>query len=304
MSLSKNNYPVVCYGEILWDVLADTCVPGGAPMNVAYHLKKLGINPGLISRVGHDDDGKRLIQKMESNHISTDFFQMDFKLNTGKVNATAGENNEVIYEITKPVAWDNIQWDDNFESLLSDAQYFVFGSLVTRRKESRNTLYKLLEIAKYKVLDINLRSPHYTRQIVEKLLNDVNLLKLNQAELELITGWFTSYKNDTDRIKILQDRFHIPNIVVTRGSEGSVFNTNGRFYEHPGFVVVVADTIGSGDAFLAGLISKLTIGASPSEVLEFSSALGALVASHTGPCPEYELDEIHGLIEVGSVQKI
>ncbi len=66
----------------------------------------------------------------------------------------------------------------------------------------------------------------------------------------------------------------------------------------------VADTIGSGDAFLAGLISKLTIGASPSEVLEFSSALGALVASHTGPCPEYELDEIHGLIEVGSVQKI
>jgi fructokinase len=302
MSLSENNYPVVCYGEILWDVLADSCVPGGAPMNVAYHLKKLGINPALITRVGLDVDGERLVQIMERNHISTDFFQMDFKLNTGKVNATAGENNEVIYEIIKPVAWDNIQWDDNLESLVSNARYFVFGSLVTRCKESRDTLYKLLEIAKYKVLDINLRPPHYSRHIVEELLDEVSLLKLNQAELELITGWFTSFKHDTDRMKILQDKFHIPNIVVTRGSKGSVFNIHGKFYEHPGFVVELADTIGSGDAFLAGLISKLSIGARPTEALEFSSALGALVARHTGPCPEYNAEEILGLIEAGYIK--
>jgi fructokinase len=302
VSLPENNYPVVCYGEILWDVLPTNTVPGGAPLNVAYHLKKLGINPALITKIGPDIDGKKLIRLMGENEISTDFFQMDFELNTGKVNATVGENNEVVYDITKPVAWDNIQWDDNFTSLVSDSRYFVFGSLVTRTKESRNTLFKLLEIAKYKVLDINLRSPHYTRQIIEKLLDDVSLLKLNLAELELITGWFSNYKNEHDRIRILQDKFHIPNIVVTRGSNGSVFNTNGVFCQHPGFVVKLADTIGSGDAFLAGLISKLSQGVNPSEALAFASAMGALVASYTGPCPQYEVKEIQSLIETGVVQ--
>ena len=302
MSLAENNYPVVCYGEILWDVLPGSMVPGGAPMNVAYHLKKLGINPMLISKVGSDDEGKKLIQLMESNNISTDFFQMDFTLNTGKAIAIAGQNNEITYDIVKPVAWDNIQWEANFISLLSDASYFVFGSLVTRCEESRNTLYRLLEMAQFKVLDINLRPPHYTRKIIERILQGVSLLKLNLAELELITGWFANYKNETDRIKILQDKFHIPTIVVTRGGNGSVLNKNGTFYEHPGFAVELADTIGSGDAFLAGLITKLSQGAAPSEALAFSSALGALIASYTGPCPEYEVQEIYNLIDAGVVQ--
>jgi fructokinase len=302
VSLPENNYPVVCYGEILWDVLLSGAVPGGAPMNVAYHLKKLGINPALITRVGHDNDGKKLIQLMEQNDISTEFFQIDFELNTGRVNATAGGNNEVIYDIKKPVAWDNIQWDVHLASLLSDSLYFVFGSLITRTEESRDILFRLLEMARYKVLDINLRSPHYTRKIIEKLLNDISLLKLNLAELELITGWFSSYKNEADRIKILQDKFKIPNIVVTRGSNGAVFCTNGNFYEHPGFTVNVADTVGSGDAFLAGLISKLSQGGSPAEALEFSSALGALIASYTGPCPMYDVKEIQNLIEAQAVK--
>jgi len=67
MNFSENNYPIVCFGEILWDVLPTGAVPGGAPMNVAYHLKKLGINPALITRVGLDDEGKKLIQLIERN---------------------------------------------------------------------------------------------------------------------------------------------------------------------------------------------------------------------------------------------
>ena len=89
MSLPENNYPVVCYGEILWDVLPTGAVPGGAPMNVSYHLNKLGVSPALISRVGLDDEGKKLIQLMEKNNISTDYFQMDFDLVTGKVTKLA-----------------------------------------------------------------------------------------------------------------------------------------------------------------------------------------------------------------------
>jgi len=301
MKLPENKHHVVCFGEILWDVLPSNVVPGGAPMNVAYHLKKLGINPTLITRVGLDNYGKKLIQLMEKNDISTDFFQMDFELNTGKVSVTAGDGDDIIYDIIKPVAWDNMQWDDNFIALLSTSTYFVFGSLIARNGVSRNILFKLLEIAKNKVFDINLRPPHYSREILERLLMDLSLLKLNLVELDLLTGWFSDYKNETDRIKILQDRFHIPNIVLTKGSHGSVLNFHGTFYEHPGFTVELADAVGSGDAFLAGLILKLSQKAAPLEALEYSNALGALIASYDGPCPKYDIEEIQNLIETKSV---
>ena len=299
MNLPGNRYPVVCYGEILWDVLPDDIVPGGAPMNVAYHLNKLGIQPALITRVGLDNEGKKLILLMEKNGISTDFFQMDFERNTGKVIATTDGSEEITYDILKPVAWDYINWDDQFTSLVSDAGYFVYGSLSIRNEESRNTLLRLLEAAKYKVLDINLRSPHYSRTTLEKLLKSADLLKLNLAELELITGWFSGYKTERDRIRVLQDKFQLTDIVITRGSNGSALYTGGEFYEHPGFTIKLADTVGSGDAFLAGFLSQLSRGAAATEALEFASALGALIASYTGPCPDYHTEEIQGLIRPG-----
>jgi len=304
MPLPKNNYSIICYGEILWDVLPTGTVPGGAPMNVAYHLKKLGLNPALITRVGLDSPGNEIINVLAANKISTEFCQFDDELATGKVIATAGKDNEVVYDIIKPAAWDNIQWDDNFENLLSNARYFVFGSLITRYEQSRNTLYRLLEMARYKILDINLRPPHYTRQIIEHLLKNINLLKLNLAELELITGWFTGYKNETDRIKILHERFDIPAIVVTRGGDGSLLSINGEVYEHAGYKVNVADTVGSGDASLAALMAKLLDGYPPDEALAFSGALGALVASYNGACPHYNIAEIYQLMNVTNFQKL
>jgi fructokinase len=297
MNTTKNDCQVICFGEILWDVLPSGPVPGGAPMNVAYHLKKLGLNPILITRVGPDEEGKRLIELMEKQLISTDFFQMDFELPTGKVNATPGDNNEVVYDIIKPVAWDNIQWDPGFEKLVEDARYFIFGSLAARSESSRKTLYKLLEIARYKVLDINLRPPHFNRRIIEKLLNGVSLLKLNLSELEMITGWFAPYAKINDRIRVLQDKFKIPDIIVTRGGDGAFYNKDGVLYEQPGFKVEVVDTIGSGDASLAALVATLIRDDSPRDALEFSGALGALIASYRGPCPDYNIEEINSLIK-------
>lgn len=290
------NNKLVCFGEILWDILPSGAKPGGAPMNVAYHLNKLGMVPSMITRIGLDDWGKRLLQLMQEQEISTDYFQLDANLPTGTVIATIGEHHEVSYDIVKPVAWDNIHWDDRFEALLHDARFFVYGSLATRSTASRNTLYRLLEIAPYKVLDINLRPPHYNRRVIEKLLQQADFLKLNLAELELITGWFSKFPSAADRIKLIQDRFHIPSVVVTRGSEGAMFNFNGHLYQHPGFKVEVADTVGSGDAFFAGLLSQYANGAKPDEMLIKASALGALVASYSGPCPDYQLEEINQLI--------
>ena len=294
------NYPVVCFGEILWDILPGNIVPGGAPMNVAYHLQQLGIRPGLITRVGLDNYGKKLIQLMEKQGISTDYFQMDFELDTGKVTVSQGEGDTMNYEFCHPVAWDNIQWDDNFVSLVAGSRYFIYGSLGARSEASRKVLYRLLEVAPSRVLDINLRPPHYDRRTLEHLLRGVGLLKLNLDELELLTGWFAGPTSEADRMQALQARFAIPIVVVTRGSRGAVLLAEGAFYEHPGFSVELADTVGSGDAFLAGLLFKMTEGTDPPGAIEFASAMGALVASHHGPTPAYRTEEIRRVIEGGA----
>lgn len=285
-------HPVVCYGEILWDLLPTGKLPGGAPMNVAYHLKKLGLDPTLITRIGEDSNGRSLVRLMEAQEMSTEFFQVDFGMPTGTVHAKLDESCDVTYDIVRPVAWDNIHWEDSFIPLLEKARFFVFGSLAARSQTSRRTLYRLLEIAPSRVLDINLRPPHYDRETIAKLLESLYLLKLNMDELDLITGWFSGYKDERDRVKALQDKFQIPNLVVTRGGKGALLNKEGAFYEHPGFSVQLADTIGAGDAFLAGLLSQLAEEADLQRALAFSSALGALVASRTGPCPDYDVSEI------------
>jgi fructokinase len=278
-------HKAVCFGEILWDILPHSSVPGGAPMNVAHHLQKLGKNPALITRVGFDDMGERLVNICSGYGICTDYFQIDYKVPTGKVYAEFKEQNEVSYNIVKPVAWDFIRWEDDFVPLLQNSEYLVFGSLITRNKQSRNTLCKCLEIAKTKVLDINMRHTDYNKKIIEELLRKADILKMNLAELHLITGWFSDYTSDNDRIQLLKDKFNIESVIVTMGSEGAILNLGTVFYRHPGYMVEVADTVGAGDAFLAGVISKLIDRAPPQEVLEFASKLGAFIASQKGACP-------------------
>lgn len=295
MHAQTSDDPIVCFGEILWDVFPGGSFPGGAPLNVAYHLRKLGNPVAMISRFGLDDEGRKLVNLVDGYGIGTDYLQMDAEWPTGKVLASVQADHEVRYEILQPVAWDYIGWEDAFEPLAARAPYVVFGSLAARGAISRNTLYRLLEAAPNRVLDANLRPPFYTREVMERLLTGLRLLKLNHAELELITGWFSPYKTDAERIKILQDRFSIPSIVVTRGSKGALFNMEGTVYEQPGFPVQVVDTVGSGDAFLAALLTQLRAGISPSASLRFANATGALVATREGACPYYETREIEQL---------
>jgi fructokinase len=286
---------IVCFGEILWDILPAGAVPGGAPMNVAYHLRKLGLNPGIVTRVGIDDRGKKLIDLLNENGISTDHIQLDYDIPTGIVNAAANEHGEMQYDIVAPAAWDCIALDDVTVELVKEASHFVFGSLVNRNTTSSNTLFALLETAQQKVLDINLRSPHFNRRLVEDLLSKADMVKMNVSELELITGWFANYRNITDRIGVIQDRFRIPCIIVTMGSDGAIVDLAGERYKHSGYVVHVADTIGSGDAFLAAFLYKQLNNDGPAGSLSFASALGALVASKTGGWPAYEIKDIQQL---------
>jgi fructokinase len=287
-----NKHPVVCFGEVLWDILPAGAVPGGAPMNVAYHLHKLGKSPALITRVGDDERGAELQRIFNSRDVCTDYFQIDNYNGTGLVYATPTEDHEISYDIVKPSAWDFIGHSDDLRRLVAWSEYFVFGSLAARNDTSRNTLLHLLTHARRKVLDINLRAPHYERETLEQLLKNTNLLKLNLAELGLISAWYKDLKEEKEMIRAIAQRFDIAEIVVTKGEKGAVYFTGSRFFEHPGFAIKVQDTVGSGDAFLAGLLSSKIEGKTPTQALGFANALGAFVATRTGACPDYESQEL------------
>ena len=289
--MDTNNYTAVCFGEVLWDVLPDKRLPGGAPMNVAYHLNQLGVTAAMISRVGNDELGKELFAYFTSKKVTGDFIQIDQEHDTSRVLAKV-EGNHVTYDIVKPVAWDFIAYNKSIERLVSAAKLFIFGSLGARSETSRRTLFELLEIAPFKVLDINLRPPHYEKGTLEYLLQHADILKLNDDELQLLGNWYGWKANEKDRMMALQDRFQLNTVIATRGENGAIVLHDGKFYEHPGFKVKVVDTIGSGDAFLAGFISGFIQQNQFPEMLEFACRIGAFVAQHSGACPPYVATDV------------
>jgi len=288
---------VVCYGEVLWDIFPTKTKPGGAPMNVAYHLRKFGIDSRMISRVGNDEAGKKLLNLLTEWDIPTENCQADLTNETGKVIATVMPGNEMSYNIYSPVAWDYITPNADNDKLVSEADAFVYGSLVTRNDTSRETLYQLIEKAKFNVFDINLRQPYYSPEIIEHLLGKCNLLKLNDTELELISAWFSTEKSDEETgVRVLQQKFNIDEVIVTKGAAGASYYTKDESYTFPAFKVTVKDTCGSGDSFLAAFLAKKFEGASPETSMIYATGLGAFVASHEGACPAYNLTGLESYI--------
>ena len=290
---TKKKKSAVCYGEFLWDVLPSKVKPGGAPVNVAYHLKNFGIHSFLISKVGKDNNGDMLLALLKKWDISTSTCDVDFNYKTGIAEAKEDENHNMQYTIHEPVAWDYIFLDHEYIPMVYESDIFVFGSLAARNLASRETLFKLLEVANYKVFDINLRAPFYSTEVISHLLHACNLLKINKEELDAISGWFCkSLSNQKDCIHEILSRFEIDEIIVTNGSKGAMYYTEEIAYHCPAPVVQVKDTVGSGDSFLAAFLAQKAHGENIENCMQFATALGGFVATQEGACPAYRLEQL------------
>ena len=276
---------IACFGEMLWDVLPTGRQPGGAPLNVAVHLHNFGLDARIISRVGHDDLGAELLAFVEGKGLNTGCVQRGETHLTGVVKANVSDCLEVTYQIVKPVAWDYIRYDAGLSALVQAAEAFVYGSLAARHAPSRETLYRLLQQARLKVFDVNLRPPHYSRDVVTYLLNQADVVKLNHPELAEIAGWFGVSPAEDTALRWLAERFGLQAVCVTMGADGAALWVGQHLHRSPGRVVQVQDTIGSGDAFLAALLRGWLAGHAPPDYLAFACAAGALVASCRGATP-------------------
>jgi fructokinase len=303
--MKQENSRVICFGEVLWDNLPEGRKPGGAPMNVAYHLNQLGIESSIVSRVGDDQNGRDLKSFINGKGIPVQFIQNDTEYKTSEVAVHISEDNEVSYEIIYPVAWDFISTDSQVEQMVKLADAFVYGSLSARAEMTSNTLYKLLEKASYKVFDVNLRPPFIDQKKLENLLQMADLLKLNNQELDLITGWYNlETYTEAQKTSFLLDRFDIKEIIVTKGSSGASFYNGSKEIHQNAYEVVVQDTIGSGDAFLSGFIVARLNGKSEEEALEYATAVGGFVTMNAGACPSYYPQDIESFIQQNQVNII
>lgn len=287
---------IICYGEVLWDVFPKGSKIGGAPLNVMYHLNQLGVDAKIISRVGDDEWGENLLSQLEGWGLSTEMCQIDPHYDTSKVIADVDTyTGETTYDIIAPVAWDFIEATQDAQKAVSASDAFVFGSLSMRNEVSRETLFNLLEKSNYSVFDVNIREPHYARDLILRTFEEVQLLKLNHNELNVIAHWIDlNLTEEWGEVKTLQDNFGIKEILVTKGESGASYYIGEDHYEVEAFPVSVVDTVGSGDAFLAAFLSEKfgNPNSDPQEQLEKAALLGAFVAGHEGACPDYDKDDL------------
>ena len=116
---------IVCFGEMLWDMLPNGKKPGGAPMNVAIHLNNFGNKVSLISKVGHDYLGSELTNFIQNSGLDNSFIQTGETHLTGVVKVNLDDQSEVSYKIVEPVAWDYIELKKDLIPLVAQSDCIV-----------------------------------------------------------------------------------------------------------------------------------------------------------------------------------
>ncbi|MDN3672855.1 carbohydrate kinase [Flavobacterium branchiarum] len=296
---SNKMIKAVSYGEVLWDVFGNEKKIGGAPLNVALRMKTLGCDVAMISCVGNDADGIAIIEHVKNLGLDTAAILKSEEFSTGLVQVSLNDTGSASYEINYPSAWDKIVVNDTARELVANAAVLIYGSLVCRDSVSRLTLEELLKNDVYKVFDVNLRKPHYSYDIIEKLMQSANFIKFNDEELlEIAAVMKSPFTSLEENMAFMAEKTNSKAMCVTKGKEGALLLWEGKMYQNAGYPIKVADTVGAGDSFLATLItSLLTDESNPQRAIDLACAVGALVAGSVGANPDITSTQVDELMQ-------
>jgi len=302
---------IVCLGELLVDmfpaevgrsltqVSAFRPKPGGAPANVAVAAVRLGAQSAFIGKVGDDAFGHHLAEVLRQEGVDIRGMRYDPEARTGMAFIAMPDVNS--YEILfyrNPGADMRLRADELERELLGSARAFHFGSLSLIQQPSRGATLEAAEIARQAgalvSFDVNYRpllwrGPEEARERVMATVPEVDLLKVNEIELQVLTG---ERDPETGSAQLLDCGPAL--VVVTLGPEGSFFRVAEGGEHVPAFQVETVDATGCGDGFIAGLLCQLVLGAEwrdqlsvarMREVLRYANAVGALTALTQGVIP-------------------
>jgi fructokinase len=294
---------VVGLGEVLWDILPERTCLGGAPANFAYITTLMGDQGIVASCVGEDSRGIDALRRMEELGLNIDHVETDREHPTGTVKVELDGNGQARFEFAHLVAWDFLQWTLDWQCLAETAHAVCFGSLAQRSQQSRATIRKFLAATSpntLKVFDVNLRQSYYSEEVLSESMRLADIVKLNNDELPKIMSLYRiPHKDELSSAQRLIRDFDLKIICVTRGEQGSLLVRGKDVSEHRGFKVHVADTVGSGDAFTAGLVHEYLHGASLDLMNEVANLVGAWVASEVGAMPTPKRGALeHSLAEI------
>lgn len=290
---------LVCFGEVLWDMLPTGKKLGGAPLNVALRMQTFGYSIKVISSIGNDAAGNGIVAQMKMHNAATDHLQLSQNYASSEVLVSLNDAGSASYEIKMPCAWDDIQLLEKDIAVVKAADAFIYGSLVARQLTSRDTLLALLKVSRFNVFDVNLRPPHYELKTLNTLMKQAHFIKFNDDEIFEISAAMGGKKLSLDEsIRFIAQETQTARICVTMGANGAVLFQDDEFVYNKGYKIEVADTVGAGDSFLAALISQLLAGANADVALDYACAIGAIVASKEGANPTITEKEIQEIMQI------
>ncbi len=300
---TNHERPILCYGEVLWDSLPHGLFPGGAPINVAYHLKQLGWRSIPVTAVGADFLGHELVRRLERWGLETAYVAVLSNKATGAVQVQLGPHGIPTYTILEDVAWDWLEMKPALLELAPRCAAIIYGTLAQRCEHNRQQLARLRKHAKGSrfIYDVNLRPPFDSPDLVWELARETDLIKLNHEELiRLLDERYDSAQLE-EAARAFATRTGCPSVCVTAGPRGAGWLTGGAWHWEESRPVTVKDTIGAGDSFLAALVDGwLENALAAAEVLSRACRLAEYVASCDGATPAYRVTSEGRVMSAGA----
>lgn len=279
---------IVGLGEALWDILPEGAKLGGAPANFAYHASQFGHHAVAVSALGNDALGDQTVAEFDK--MGLDYVMPRVAYPTGTVGVELDAEGIPTYDITADVAWDNMPFTAEIESVARNSRAVCFGSLAQRSQVSRETIHQFLDATPddcLKIFDINLRQNFYTKEIIQASLRRCNILKINDEELVTIGRMFGYPGLDIEnKCWLILGKYDLDMLVLTCGTNGSyVFAPGSKsFQETP--KVEVADTVGAGDSFTGSFVAAVLAGMPIPEAHRLAVTTSAFVCTQKGAMPK------------------
>lgn len=281
------SFTAIGLGELLWDVLPDKKMLGGAPANFAYHFSSLGGHGIPVSRIGDDALGREALAILKKHDVPTTHISIDLNHPTGTVNASIDDQGVATYTFPDDVAWDFLTFDDTTMPLAEKVDAICFGTLAQRSEVSREAIRSFLTAAPQalKIYDINLRQDFFTPERIQASLDLADILKINDEELATVSGMFSLPAGEEAALRALMEAHDLKLTVLTRGGEGSLILSPDDRSELPGQPTTVVDTIGAGDSFTAAMALAILRGLDLNAINEYATQVAAHVCAHAGAMP-------------------
>jgi fructokinase len=292
---------VISIGEVLWDVFGEKEFLGGAALNFAIHLRRLGHTVFFVSGIGQDERGKRIVHQLEVTGLCTEFLSSVQNYPTGWVDVMFDSAGEPSYQIHHPVAFDFPELSERqFRELFSSAlDWIYFGTLQQMSPVAKKLTDRLIGEAPAAKLfyDPNLRLNSYSPEVVRGLLEKATIVKLNEGEAGTISSMYGQPGLSLEEFcRSFTEKFRWEAVAITRGAAGCVMLLGNEYVEAGGYEVTVADPVGAGDAFAAAFLHGIAAGWAALQVADFANRVAALVASRAGGAPAWAMDEANALL--------